>query len=432
VGSEFRVNSYTTNSQGSASVAADGDGNFVVIWSGGGAGDADGVFGQRFDQTGNPVGSEFRVNSYTTNSQGSASVAADADGNFVVVWTSLVGGSVNYVFGQRYDSGGERLGAEFLVNSYNTASNDAPSVALDPSGNFVVAWVSSTTQAKLGVFGKRYDSDGVPQGGEFLVDSPARSGPPRVASDAAGDFVVIWHNQSYYGGREVYGRRFESTGLPKGPTFRVNTFTAGYQQDPSVASDASGNFVVAWNSRGQDGNYDGIFGQRYDSAGAALGDEFQINAFTAGQQQRPSVGATGINEFVVAWESAGQDGDGEGAFGRRFDFSGGPTIHVGDLDGRAKNVGVSWRAQVDTLVHDDGHSPVSGALVTLDVSGVGIRTCTTTAGGRCEVSVVVSDSVPSLAFTVTSLSKAGFGYQAGANHDPDSDSDGTLILVNQP
>jgi hypothetical protein len=433
VGSEFRVNSYTTNGQGGAAVAADADGNFVVVWgSYGQDGSGDGVFGQRFDATGNAVGSEFRVNSYTTSHQNSPSVAADADGNFVVVWESRVGGSFNYVWGQRYDSRGERLGSEFLVNSYNSASNDLPSVAVDPSGNFVVAWVASTTQVKLGVFGRRYDRDGVPQGGEFLVDSPGRSGPPRVASDAAGDFVVIWDDQGLYGGHAVYGRRFESTGMPKGPTFRVNTYTPGYQQDSSVASDASGNFVVAWNSSGQDGQYDGIFGQRYDSAGVAQGGEFQINAYTLGQQQRPSVGATGINEFVVAWESDGEDGDGEGAFGRRFDFSGGPTIHVGDLDGRAKNVGSSWRAQVNTLVHDDGHTPVSGALVTLDVSGVGTQTCTTTAGGVCEVSVLVSDSVPSLAFTVTSLSKAGFGYDAGANHDPDPDSDGTLIVVNQP
>ena len=113
-------------------------------------------------------------------------------------------------------------------------------------------------------------------------------------------------------------------------------------------------------------------------------------------------------------------------------FSDEPTIHAGDLDRRAKNVGASWRAQVKTLAHDDGHSAESGVLVTLDVSGVGLRACTTTAGGTCEVSVMVSDSVPSLTFTVTGLSKGGFSYDPGANHDPDTDSNGTVIVVNQP
>jgi hypothetical protein len=84
------------------------------------------------------------------------------------------------------------------------------------------------------------------------------------------------------------------------------------------------------------------------------------------------------------------------------------------------------------MVHDGAHSPSLGALVTLDVSGVGTRSCTTTAGGSCEVTVVVSDSVPSLTFTVTGLQKNGFSYDAGANHDPDPDSNGTTIVVSQP
>ena len=33
-----------------------------------------------------PLGPEFQVNSYTTNNQWFPSVAADDDGNFVVVW----------------------------------------------------------------------------------------------------------------------------------------------------------------------------------------------------------------------------------------------------------------------------------------------------------------------------------------------------------
>jgi hypothetical protein len=48
-----------------------------------------------------------------------------------------------------------------------------------------------------------------------------------------------------------------------GPEFRVNTFTTGEQSSPDVASDASGNFVVAWASDLQDGSDWGVFGQRY-------------------------------------------------------------------------------------------------------------------------------------------------------------------------
>jgi hypothetical protein len=43
----------------------------------------------------------------------------------------------------------------------------------------------------------------------------------------------------------------------------VNTYTTSRQARPAVASDAPGNFVVAWESNTQDGSNYGVFGQRY-------------------------------------------------------------------------------------------------------------------------------------------------------------------------
>jgi hypothetical protein len=42
--------------------------------------------------------------------------------------------------------------------------------------------------------------------------------------------------------------------VPDGPEFRVNTYTTNSQQAASIATDAAGNFVVAWHSIFQDGN----------------------------------------------------------------------------------------------------------------------------------------------------------------------------------
>ena len=58
---------------------------------------------------------------------------------------------------------------------------------------------------------------------------------------------------------------------PMGPEFQVNTYTTAWQFWPVVASDPAGNFVVVWNSNGQDGSYNGIFGRRYDSSGNPRG-----------------------------------------------------------------------------------------------------------------------------------------------------------------
>lgn len=80
-----------------------------MAWSGDSQdGSSGGIFGQRYDSAGNASGSEFRVNSYTTNSQSSPAVAARGDGRFVVVWASQdQDGSYGGVYGQR--SGDDRL-----------------------------------------------------------------------------------------------------------------------------------------------------------------------------------------------------------------------------------------------------------------------------------------------------------------------------------
>jgi hypothetical protein len=312
-------------------------GAFVVVWESP-DGSQEGVFGRRYDASGNSQGVEFRVNSATTNEQSHASVAMGANGSFLVVWESYQGGAFSDVFGRRYDVAGNALGTEFRVNSYTPGFQYSPSVASDASGDFVVAWASSPGGygAPSYVFGQRYDGNGAPLGAEFTVSSNNGS-PPSVASDAAGNFVVVWHVWGGYGSDDVYGRRFDNTGAPLGPQFRVNTYDYNYQQLPSVASDSDGNFVVAWASRDQDGDVDGIFGQRYDSGGVAQGEEFQISTYTTDTQSGPSISATGANQFTVVWTSDGQDGSGKGVFGQGFDFAGDAITVV------SPNTDVKWR-----------------------------------------------------------------------------------------
>ena len=62
------------------------------------------------------------------------------------------------------------------------------------------------------------------------------------------------------------------------------------QRLPSVASDSSGNVIVVWHSPTQDGSSLGVFGQRYDNAGASLGSNFRVNSYTTNAQISPSLG----------------------------------------------------------------------------------------------------------------------------------------------
>ncbi len=109
VGDEFQVNTYTTNNQFSPSVAAAADGDFVVVWESHRAAAPDSlesVQGQRFASSGAPVGDQFQVNTYTSGRQAYSSVAAAAGGDFVVVWESSGSSgsdsSLSSIQGQRF------------------------------------------------------------------------------------------------------------------------------------------------------------------------------------------------------------------------------------------------------------------------------------------------------------------------------------------
>ena len=330
LGSEFQVNTFTTSLQGSQSVAADADGNFVVVWASYFQDGSDGgIFARRYLASGAPVsGTEFRVNAYTAGQQGRPDVASDPTGNLVVVWSSLGQDGSNYgVFGRRYDPSGAP-GLEFGVNTHTTHLQQSPAVAMAADGSFVVAWESygQDSSTSGGIFAQRYDAAGAPAGGEFRVNSYTTGGQQNVdvAMDATGNFVVVWFSLHDDGDGGIFGQRFDAAGAAQGPEFRVNSYTTGMQYGPSVGMDADGDFVVAWNAnRGGADSYS-VFAQRYNALGQAQGGEFAVNEFTVGLQGASSLAMDPGGSFVVTWTDVLRDGDGFGVFARAFDASGTP------------------------------------------------------------------------------------------------------------
>jgi hypothetical protein len=266
VGGDFRVNTFTTNFQNNAAASVQGAGTLVTWQSRDQDGSGLGIFAQRFDAAGARVGGEFQVNSTTAGNQYRPQAAADAAGNFVVVWDGDTDGSNWGIFGQRFDATGAPLGAEFRVNSYTTDRQTFPQVARAAAGSFVVAWSSYRQDGSgYGVFAQRFDAAGTPLGSEFRANSYTTSsqGQLSVAGDAAGSFVVAWRSYQDGSADGVFSQRYAPGGSPLGGEFRVNTYTTSNQNFPSVRSDAHGNLVFAWTSLGQDGAFFGIYGQRF-------------------------------------------------------------------------------------------------------------------------------------------------------------------------
>jgi hypothetical protein len=173
----------------------------------------------------------------------------------------------------------------------------------------------------------------LPAGGEFQVNGTGAGwqSASAAAFDSSGNFVTVWQS----GGSGVAGsqdtdvflKRWTADGTLRGPEARVNTTVAGCQGSPAVASASDGSFVVAWQSQGQDGDGWGIFAQRFDRSGAAVGGEIAVNQSTAGDQQSPAVAYDPSGAFfTVVWESLGSGTTGWDVLARQIDATTGAPL----------------------------------------------------------------------------------------------------------
>ena len=344
LGGEFKVNTYTTDAQDWPTVAICDSGRFIVIWTSYGQDGSDaGVYGQLFDLNGNKLFEEFRVNSYTTDRQKYPVVAMDSNGAFVVAWQSRYqDGSEDGVFAQRFDNHCQRLGGEFRVNTITQGYQMLPAIDMNADGDFVIAWLRDLMDGNGGKISmQRYASDGTPQGGEVSVNAywGGPLGNPAVGIDDHGDIVVAWDSQDQDGSADgIYAQMFHADGTPHGGEFQVNTCTLNSQSVPAIAMHALGPFLIFWQSDIQDGSQWGIYGQMFDENGSFVDPEFRFNTYTNGNQMMPAAAIDGDGTFIVTWMSEGQDGSSHGIYA---------------------DYGTSW---VPGSVAEDGLAPVPIAL----------------------------------------------------------------------
>ncbi|MCB1746540.1 MAG: hypothetical protein KDK06_05150, partial [Gammaproteobacteria bacterium] len=280
-----------------------------------------------------PVFGETQVNSYVPDNQIEPAMAALSDGGWVTVWRSEgQDGAVAGVFGQRYDANGVAVGPEFLVNTNTTNDQYQPAVTGLTGGGFVVTWTddSGLDGSGLGIFGQRYDATGAAVGGEFQVNTSSSStqSESSVAALSDGGFVVAWTDYftNYDGsGAGIAGQRYDAAGNAVGSEFVVNTGnTTGNQVTPQVVGLAGGGFVATWTDQsGSTAPGWESFARVFDAGGNGLADAFRVNTTTASSQYNPSVGALAGGGFVIAWRDDGaRDGSGEAVYAQMFSATG--------------------------------------------------------------------------------------------------------------
>jgi hypothetical protein len=276
------------------------------------------------------------------------------------------------------------------ANATGAGVQDAPVVAMDGAGNYVVVWVSAVPgsngtatdgDAMGDIIAQRYNADGTKNGAQFVVNTnrTGAQSQPDVAMDANGNFVVVWANNVPFGGtglpdtRGIYYRRFDNTGKPIDTFDKLaNVYTKNTQELPAVGLDSGGaTFVVTWSGEGQDavGKLDdwGVWARRFSfTTGNALDPrQVLVNTATAKTQEAADVAIDPLGNYFIVWRSEQQDGGAWGLYGQRYFASGtrnGGEIHLNkDTYGATMNPRIAMDTAGNAIVvwaglRDDSYS----------------------------------------------------------------------------
>jgi hypothetical protein len=305
--SQVAVNTTTAGVQSLPSIAMAENGDFLVAWQSPDAAGA-GVWARLFDNDGNPLTGEIQVNVTTAGNQQNPQVRADdEEGGYLVVWEGPdLSGSGIWL--RRITAGGVLSGGEVGINDVTAGEQRNPALSvsgIDPDpldrNLFVVAWQSPDSFGS-GIWARVYDDSGTPLSAQFLVndDDGNNQSEPSVSFDDGEDdgdldFTVTWTESPVLGidaaplfGAPIFIRGRRLNGLPPylvtGPNAEFAVSVAGsLTAASSVAAENDGDFVTVWQSDGQDGSEEGVYGRRF------AGQPIFVDGFETGNTSRWSV-----------------------------------------------------------------------------------------------------------------------------------------------
>jgi hypothetical protein len=290
------------------SVALLPNGGAVVAWESGGRNDRE-VRMRVVNAVGVYQTGVENVNSFTRGNQKAPAVAANAQGEVMVVWESAhQDGDGKGIFARRYTPVGVRLGGIMRVNQSVKWNQTAPSVTALSDGRFIVAWVGEAEQGLTAagtpkmrghVMGRLFDRQGNAVGNEFRMDGgQGLCAEPRLAGKAGGGFVLAWtqvDEQLRINGRDVFIREFNKDGLPLALAVKQNQYVQGIQQNGRLANTGNG-IIMTWDCGSLDGSSFEVHG-RMISGGA----EFRVNTRTLYQQRMVTADGDGDGRAMVVW-----------------------------------------------------------------------------------------------------------------------------------
>lgn len=193
------------------------------------------------------------------------------------------------------------ISAETRLSLPTTGSQSYSRVASDAAGNYVVVYYSNDGDNDSSFF-QRYSADGTFLGGYQFNGLQVSD----VAMNSNGTSVAVFYAPSANDPDDIYIQIFDSAGNPLFAGLpRLNAYTSGHQADPSVAINDAGDIIVAWTSYqlGANPNAQTAYARQLDSLGYFISPEIKITGPFSYSTQKSSV-ETAIDaagNFVLVW-----------------------------------------------------------------------------------------------------------------------------------
>jgi hypothetical protein len=281
-------------------VAVAPDGSFVVVWNGG----PSSILARRYDPNSVPLGPDIPVSNPSGHIVYNPRVGVDATGDFVVVWNDYTSSNQQVFYRLFHGAVG---GTPNPADSATT--DDSADVAMAPDGRFAVTWRQAVSvRDSTFVAVRQFDASGNSSGGKSYVtpDDPTTEEQPTIAMAPTGRFVVAWEKVDSSAGTTItHFTTFNADGSFGARNQEAPGIIDTPGQDdrsPAAAMNNDGSFTLAW----EDGQFGGLNVRRFDASGSGLGLGQQVvDGVTTSDPTTlphdPDLAAAGDGRFALAY-----------------------------------------------------------------------------------------------------------------------------------
>jgi hypothetical protein len=251
-------------------------------------------------------GVPFMGPSQGSEESGSADVAVDESGDAVVAWYTDVSNVGYKVQAARYDGAAATWSSASYLDTCvapSCASDMAPNprVALDLNRNAIVVWQQATASADLtrpwaARFTASSTSWAAPQQLDTNLTSTSAADHARVSVDPSGNAIAVWHQNGPT--NNIIGAYFTGGAWKPAQPLDV-AHPGGYNTEPTVVLDDAGNGFVVWDNQGD------TFAARFTSATATFSPETQISPGNGASDPDIAISPGSCPAALAVW--TGQD-----------------------------------------------------------------------------------------------------------------------------